>query len=62
LAKYDAATGALLETAEFVPDSCDPHGLVMYNGALYSCDAGVHPGWPLNDSPYQGYIFRIDFV
>jgi hypothetical protein len=34
----------------------------MYNGALYSCDAGVHPGWPLNDSPYQGYIFRIDFV
>ncbi len=62
LAKYDAATGALLETAEFVPGSCDPHGLAMCNGALYSCDAGVHPDWPLNDSPHQGYIFKIDFV
>lgn len=62
LAKYDAATGALLETAEFLPGSCDPHGLAMYNGALISCDAGVHPNWPLNDSPHQGWIFRIDFV
>ena len=62
LAKYDAATGALLETAEFEPGSCDPHGLVMHDGALISCDAGVHPNWPLNDSPHQGWIFQIDFA
>ncbi|MBX7200005.1 MAG: hypothetical protein K1X51_11620 [Rhodospirillaceae bacterium] len=62
LAKYDAATGALLETAEFVPGSCDPHGLAMHDGALISCDAGVHPNWPLNDSPHQGWIFKIEFV
>ena len=62
LAKYDAATGALLETAEFLPGSCDPHGLAMKDGVLYSCDAGIHPNWPLNDSPTHGYIFRIDFA
>ena len=62
LAKYDATTGALLETAEFLPGSCDPHGLAMRDGALISCDAGVHPNWPLNDSPHQGWIFRIDFA
>ncbi|MDB5466256.1 MAG: hypothetical protein JWQ46_1018 [Phenylobacterium sp.] len=62
LAKYDAATGALLETAEFVPGSADPHGLACRDGVLYSCDAGVHPGWELHRSPASGYIFRIDFV
>jgi hypothetical protein len=62
LVKYDAATGKLLETVDFVPNSSDPHGLVMHNGALISCDAGIHPGWPNNDSPTSGWIFRIDFV
>jgi hypothetical protein len=62
LAKYDAATGALLETAEFLPGSCDPHGLAMKDGVLYSCDAGIHPNWQLNESPTHGYIFRIDFA
>ena len=62
LAKYDAATGELLETVEFVPGSADPHGLAMHNGALISCDAGLHPGWPTNDSPTSQTIFRIDLV
>jgi hypothetical protein len=62
LVKYDATTGALLETVEFAPGSSDPHGLVMHNGALVSCDAGIHPGWPNLDSPTSGYIFRIDLV
>ena len=62
LVKYDAATGKVLETAEFVPNSMDPHGLAMHDGALVSCDAGIHPGWPNNDSPTSGWIFRIDFV
>jgi hypothetical protein len=62
LAKYDAATGTLLETVEFMPGSSDPHGLAMHNGSLISCDAGIHPGWPNNDSPTSGTVFRIDLV
>ena len=62
LVKYDAATGRVLETVDFAPGSCDPHGLVMHDGALYSCDAGIHPNWPNNDSPTAGWIFRIDLV
>jgi len=62
LVKYDAATGAVLETADFLPNSCDPHGLAMHDGVMISCDAGIHPGWPGNDSPSTGWIFRIDFV
>ena len=62
LVKYDAATGRVLETAEFVPGSCDPHGLAMHDGALISCDAGIHPGWPNFDSPTSGWIFRIDLA
>jgi hypothetical protein len=62
LVRYEAATGKVLETADFVPDSCDPHGLAMHDGKLISCDAGIHPGWPNNDSPTAGWIFQIDFV
>jgi hypothetical protein len=62
LVKYDAATGRVLETAEFAPNSCDPHGLAMHDGALISCDAGIHPGWPNFDSPTSGWIFRIDLT
>jgi hypothetical protein len=75
LAKLDAATGELLEIVEFLPGSCDPHGLAMHNGVLVSCDAGEHPGWPIStntietthsandgNSPFGGSIFRIDFV
>ena len=62
LVRYDAATGKVLETVDFVPGSSDPHGLVMHDGKLISCDAGIHPGWPNNDSPTAGWIFQIDFV
>lgn len=62
LVKYDARTGKVLETVDFLPDSADPHGLAMHDGALISCDAGIHPGWPNNDSPTCGWIFRIDLI
>ena len=62
LVKYEATTGRVLETVDFLPGSADPHALVMHNGELISCDAGIHPGWPSNDSPTSGWIFRIDFV
>ncbi len=60
LHKYDAASGRLLEIVDFVPGSADPHGLAVHDGKLISCcDAGIHPGWPNNDSPDTGYIFEI---
>ena len=62
LVKYDAATGRVLETVDLEPGSADPHGLAVHDGALISCDAGIHPGWPNNDSPATGWIFRIDLV
>jgi hypothetical protein len=62
LVKHDAATGQVLEIADFAPNSADPHGLAMHDGAMISCDAGIHPGWPHNDSPTSGWIFRIDLV
>lgn len=62
LDRYDAETGALLESVEFIDGSADPHGLEFHDGALYTCDAGIHPGWPTGDSPYSGYMLRIDFV
>jgi len=62
LVKYESETGKVLETVEFLPGSCDPHGLAMHEGALVSCDAGIHPNWPVGDSPSSGWIFRIDLV
>ena len=62
LIRYDAATGQLLETVRFGESDADPHGLALHEHVLYSCDAGIHPGWPENRSPTHGYIFRIDLV
>lgn len=62
LVRYDATNGKVLETVDFLPGSCDPHGLAMWDGKLYSCDAGIHPRWPNNDSPTAGWIFQIEFV
>jgi hypothetical protein len=62
LVRYDGSTGKVLETADFVDGSCDPHGLAMHEGKLIGCDAGIHPGWANYDSPTAGWIFQIDFV
>ena len=63
LMKYDAQTGALLETAEFLDGTADAHGLAMHNGKLISCDAGVGPpGFEGTGSPSAGYVFEINFV
>lgn len=60
LVKHDGKTGEVLMTYDFAPGSCDPHGLEFHNGALISCDAGIHPGWPNGDSPSAGWIFKIE--
>ena len=62
LIKYEAASGKPLEVVKFSESDPDPHGLVWHDGALYSCDAGIHPGWAENKSPTHGAIFRIDLL
>lgn len=62
LVRYELATGKVQEVVDFLPGSCDPHGLALHNGKLISCDAGIHPKWPNRDSPSAGWIFQIDFV
>jgi len=62
LQRFDAASGLLLEEVTFEPGSADPHGLTIHKGVMYSCDAGIHPGWPADDSPHTGQIFRIDIT
>jgi hypothetical protein len=34
-------------------------GLVMHDGKLISCDAGINPCRPNFDSPDSGHIFEI---
>jgi hypothetical protein len=44
LIKYDPATGQVLETAEFIPDSCGPHGLEKLRGDTHQLRRWV-PSW-----------------
>jgi hypothetical protein len=62
LAKFDAATGKLLETALFEPGACDPHGLEIVDGVFYTCDAGIAPGFIDSKSPTSRTINRLEFV
>jgi sugar lactone lactonase YvrE len=58
--KLDARDGQLLEIITLSKDDPDPHGMSLYNGHLYYCDAGIAPGGVNNGSKWAGYICRID--
>ena len=60
--KLDAKTGRTLEIVQLTTSDPDPHGLAMFDGHLYYCDAGIHPGWEDNRSPATGYICRVDIL
>lgn len=62
LDKYDPETGERLASLDLEPGSADPHGLEIHEGEMYSCDAGIHPGWPVNDSPFSGYVFKVELI
>jgi hypothetical protein len=62
LIKYNASTGRPLEIVEFDELYPDPHGLAIKDGVMYTCDAGLHPGWPDNISSGHGYVCRIDIA
>jgi hypothetical protein len=60
--KLDAKDGRLLEKIVLSKDDPDPHGMCIYQGKLYYCDAGIAPGGTSNRSPAAGHICRIDLV
>jgi len=60
--KLDAKDGRILEVITLAKDDPDPHGMCLYKGHLYYCDAGIAPGGKSNESPSAGYICRIDLA
>ena len=60
--KQDIHDGHLLEavTLEKGADP-DPHGMDLYQGKMYYCDAGIAPPGVPSGSPGAGYIYRIDW-
>ena len=60
--KLDAKDGRLIEKVALSKDDPDPHGMCLYKGSLYYCDAGIAPGGTSNNSPSAGYVCRIDLV
>lgn len=60
--KVHASDGRILERITLAKDDPDPHGMCMYKGHLYYCDAGIAPGGTSNGSPSAGYVCRIDFA
>ncbi|MGH9630185.1 MAG: hypothetical protein ACRD7E_17855 [Bryobacteraceae bacterium] len=58
--KLDAKDGRILEQIKLVKgQDPDPHGMDIYKGKLYYCDAGIAVGGVSNESPGAGYICRI---
>jgi streptogramin lyase len=59
--KQDINSGAVLDiiSVEKGKDP-DPHGMDMFGGKMYYCDAGIAPGAIASNSPSSGYICRID--
>ncbi|MBK5293433.1 MAG: hypothetical protein JJE04_17390 [Acidobacteriia bacterium] len=60
--RLDAKDGRLLEVVALSPEDPDPHGMCLYKGSLYYCDAGIAPGGKSNESASAGYVCRIDLV
>jgi streptogramin lyase len=60
--KLDGRDGRLLEKINLTQKDPDPHGMCLYNGHLYYCDAGIGPGGVDTKSPAAGTICRIDLA
>lgn len=59
--KLDMNSGKILEVVLLDPKTDpDPHGLDIYQGKLYYCDAGIAPPGVDSGSTASGYICRID--
>lgn len=60
LQKFDMKDGHVLDEIKLNKETDpDPHGLDIYKGELYYCDAGIAPGPKFTDLPSSGYISKI---
>lgn len=74
LVKYDIETGQVVEIVTLPQGKVDMHDVAVHKGQLFGVDAGEHPGYsidvpqfqhkgfPPENSPTGGYVFRIDLV
>lgn len=74
LVKYDARSGQVVETVTLPRGTVDMHDVAVHDGKLFGVDAGEHPGYsidvpefqhkgfPPENSPTGGYVFRIDLI
>ena len=53
LVRYDASSGKVLETADFAPGSCDPHGLAMHDGCAGQLRCRPSPRLAAQRQPHQ---------
>lgn len=60
--KLDLKDGRLMERIVLAKDDPDPHGMCMYHGHLYYCDAGIAPQGVSNNSPHAGWVCRVDLA
>ncbi len=59
--KLHAQDGRILEQIKLAQGKDpDPHGMDLYKGKMYYCDAGIAPGGGSNNSPGAGYICSFD--
>ncbi len=59
--KQDIKDGRVLEVIEISKGvDPDPHGMDLYQGKMYYCDAGIAPPGVASGSPAAGYICRVD--
>jgi hypothetical protein len=58
--RLDARDGKVLEAIQLEKGvDPDPHGMDLYQGSFYYCDAGIGPGGIDNGSKYAGTICRF---
>ncbi|MBM3785145.1 MAG: hypothetical protein FJW30_12335 [Acidobacteria bacterium] len=57
--KLDATTGEVQEVIQLGKDDPDPHGMCLWKGYMYYCDAGIAPGGLPNESSTAGWIVRF---
>jgi sugar lactone lactonase YvrE len=61
--KQDAKDGHPMEIIELQKGvDPDPHGMDMYQGKMYYCDAGIAPPGIASGSPHAGYICRVELA
>jgi streptogramin lyase len=59
--KQDLKDGRVLDIISLAKGvDPDPHGMDMFQGKMYYCDAGIAPPGIPSGSPLAGYIYRID--